>query len=327
MAQRQQRSKALLSDIFSHVRDESITFEEKTHKYFIQWSENKKEVADTSVTAFVKRFFPKFNQKKILLNINRTKKTSKYFGMTDAQIQEQWEKKKKKSCENGTILHKNIENYYNNLSYDDKSYEFQLFRQFEKTLQLRPFRTEWMVRTDEQHELVGTIDMLYFAKKYNVLNKKTGLRELHLIMFDWKRCSKINTFSFNNEYGLGDSVCKNIRNCNYFHYSLQLNAYKYILEHFYHNMVVENQVYDNIQIDDMYLLVCHPDNDRAIDIPVVNYEETMGLMFEDQAKKIARKKNQEDKIENKKNADSKKRAFKPTKKDDNLKKRFKKSNF
>ena len=69
---------------------------------------------------------------------------------------------------------------------------------------------------DEDSKIVGSIDALFKTKsdKY--------------IMIDWKTNKEIkkhNPF----EQGL-HPVLKKYPNCNYIHYSLQLNLYKYILE-------------------------------------------------------------------------------------------------
>ncbi len=69
-----------------------------------------------------------------------------------------------------------------------------------------------------------------------------------LSIYDWKRTKAIKKLSFKN-------VCSNtpclehIPDCNFWHYSMQLNIYKYMLEKNY-----------NKTIKDIYLVKIHPNN-------------------------------------------------------------------
>ena len=68
-----------------------------------------------------------------------------------------------------------------------------------------------------------------------------------LSIYDWKRCKNIE--KFNN---FGKKFCK--RNAtysctNYWHYTMQLNIYKYILETKY-----------DLKVKDLHLVVIHPEN-------------------------------------------------------------------
>jgi hypothetical protein len=73
-----------------------------------------------------------------------------------------------------------------------------------------------------------------------------------LQIYDWKRVKQItydHDTSFGNEkYGKLDCI-RNIPDTNYWHYSLQLNTYKKLLETKYGK-----------KITDLYLVCMHPDN-------------------------------------------------------------------
>jgi len=85
----------------------------------------------------------------------------------------------------------------------------------------------------------------------------------NFIIYDWKRSKEIKKIS--NEYGY--PPLDHLPNTNFWHYSLQLNVYKYILETKYEH-----------HISEMYLVICHPDeyNYKRIQVPNLSEEvETM----------------------------------------------------
>ena len=70
-----------------------------------------------------------------------------------------------------------------------------------------------------------------------------------LTIYDWKRSKNIrmtNRFEKGKEFNT-----KHLDNCNFVHYSMQLNVYKYFLESKYSK-----------KIRDMYILVLHPNNNN-----------------------------------------------------------------
>ena len=52
-----------------------------------------------------------------------------------------------------------------------------------------------------------------------------------------------------NSYESGHSPLEHLPNANYWHYTLQLNTYRWFLETYY-----------GLKISDMYLIILHPDN-------------------------------------------------------------------
>lgn len=122
------------------------------------------------------------------------------------------------------------------------SIEFQYFQNFLADFQdLRPFRTEWIVYYEE-YKLSGSIDMVF------------ELPNGDLLIYDWKRCKEI---TYDNNFGkCSTTPCiKHLPDTNFWHYALQLNMYKTILEHKYEKKVVG-----------LFLVCLHPDN------PYKNYE-------------------------------------------------------
>jgi len=226
----------LLSQKNVHPRDERIQFIEETHKYIVDGSSD----GIISVTTLIHEHFPKFDATKVLKMMRN--KHEKYPGLSDEQIKESWEKNGKQASGQGTKMHKMIENYYNDIKNDEKDcelIEYKYFLSFDSEVRQKkgfvPYRTEWSI-FDGDLDLAGQLDMLY--------KKDDGTYAL----YDWKRVKEIKT---DNSYEKGLGKLKHLPHCNYYHYSLQLNVYKRILEKRY-----------DMKITEMILVVLHPDNDN-----------------------------------------------------------------
>tara|TARA_Y100000589_G_C26996273_1_gene564787 strand:+ start:112 stop:876 length:765 start_codon:yes stop_codon:yes gene_type:complete len=236
-----------LDKLNSHPRDKNIVFDEGPHIYYIKGSND-----NTSVTTFVHNsLFPCFDPDKTIDKMMSSSNwiKSKYFGMDREQIKDQWEVTKKEASEAGTKMHLDIELFYNDMKYKNSSIEFQYFLKFNNEIivpsNLTPFRTEWVVY-DEEYKLAGSIDMLY-----QVDNNPDNL-----VIYDWKRSKNITD---TNDFESGYPPIEHIPNSNFWHYSFQLNIYKYILEKNY-----------NKKITDMYLMWLHPNNTSFIQMQVPN---------------------------------------------------------
>jgi hypothetical protein len=137
----------------------------------------------------------------------------------------------------------------------DESPEFDYFLKFEKDHEkkLTPYRTEWMVY-HEDLKLSGSIDMVF-------QNKKGELE-----IYDWKR-SKAIEYDFDipryAKYALTPCI-SHFPDKNYWHYSLQLNVYKYILESKYGKKITK-----------MCLVCLHPNNaTKTYEVHEVRHLET-----------------------------------------------------
>jgi len=88
---------------------------------------------------------------------------------------------------------------------------------------------------DKELKLAGSIDMIFENEDGN------------LEIYDWKRCKEIKK---DNAWGKAKTPCINhLPDTNFWHYSLQLNTYKAIIEKNYGKKVVN-----------MCLVCLHPDN-------------------------------------------------------------------
>ena len=238
----------MLKQLYPHSRDAYITFEEEGHKYTINGETNY-----TSVTTWLKKFFYPFNDELIITNMMKSPKwpDSKYFGMTKEEIKKQWRDNGNEAAKLGTAMHKMFEDHYNGLYVDgsNNGVEYEYFQNFiTDHPNLKPFRSEWTVY-DEDLRLSGSIDMLFINDDGT------------LSIYDWKRCKSMDkTVSFNK---YAKPPIRHIPDTNFWHYSIQLNAYKMIIERKY-----------GYTIKDMFLVCIHPDLDT-------NYQkhevETMDL--------------------------------------------------
>lgn len=238
---------AALSTNNPHERDARITFEPVEHKYTIDADPN---VAYTSVTTWVHSHFREFDTHGIIKRMmaSRNWKQSPYYGMTPDAIKAAWDTNRDAAAAAGTAMHYNIECHYNGLpvpAEDAKSTEFRYFLQFYRdyALKLRPYRTEWTV-FDEAVRISGSIDMVF-----ENLDPATGEPDGTLSIYDWKRCKEIKKVPFGaKDYSHTEAIA-HIPDTNYWHYCLQLNTYKAILERCYGRRVT-----------DLFLVCLHPDN-------------------------------------------------------------------
>jgi ATP-dependent exoDNAse (exonuclease V) beta subunit len=236
----------------AHVRDADISFEEGPHIYTVCGKRN----WCTSVTTWNHRHFPEFDSDSTIKNIMKSRHMSdpkyKYYGMTAHDIKSLWEAKRDSAASAGTKMHYDIECYYNQLDVVNDSIEYKYFKQFAKDFSdLIPYRTEWMVYFEELR-LSGSIDMVF--------ENPDGTLQI----YDWKRCQEIK---HEPEFGkfAKTSCISHLPDTNFWHYALQLNTYKTILE----------RKYDKI-VTGLYLVCLHPDNayktyDR-IEVPFLTNE-------------------------------------------------------
>ena len=239
------------------IRDNHIRFYAKGHKYEILTDLRSKY---TSVTTWNKSHFPKFDADAVIANIMRGKNwnpDNKYWGQTAEQIKASWFASGASVADAGTNLHEQIEHFMNNgvlepgythkqllehyRSLEDtvkRGPEWQFFLKFvEDHPDMKPYRTEWMI-FDEDVKLAGSIDMVY--------ENPDGT----LSIYDWKRAKEITKTNGFKKYAITPEIDQ-LPDTNFWHYSLQLNTYKAILEAKY-----------NKTIQDLYLVRLHPDNPK-----------------------------------------------------------------
>ena len=244
----------------AHYRDKFIQFFEEGHKYVIDFEP---EVKYTSVTTWNHKHFPEFNADDVINSMMKGKSWKeghKYWNMTAEQIKSQWNANGSSVSSAGTDMHFEIEcfmnekllpigytheqlyNLYMSEHKSPRSVEWQYFLNFVKDFpHLKPYRTEWTIY-DEDVKISGSVDMIY--------ENHDGT----LSIYDWKRAKNITRVNNWNKFALPPQIC-HLPDSNFWHYALQLNTYKVILENKYGKKVT-----------DLYLVRLHPDAEEK------NYE-------------------------------------------------------
>jgi hypothetical protein len=269
-----------------HSRDQFITFDESTHTYFVDWDMNGFfEKNDVSVSSFYKPYFPTFDADAVIQKMMNGKRWSKsrYFGMTKEEIKTEWAQISLIACERGTIHHGVCESYYNGNEIERPltkvGSQFMSFVEDHKDW--KPFRSEWILYSDKSTRICGTPDMLFYTpKRTNFMN----VNYLHLTMFDWKTSKKISKKNF-FENGLG--MFSHLPNSNYYHYALQLNIYKYMLENFYAPFEIDGEIFQKIVIDGMFLVVMHENRDSYCKIQLPDFRDDVHTMFENRRRQLS----------------------------------------
>ena len=244
----------------AHERDANIRFQEEGHKYTILTDPDSKY---TSCTTWNHTHFAPFDSDAIIASIMSGKNwnpSNKYWGQTADQIKRQWASSGTAAATAGTKMHYEIECFINGSSsqipllpnkythqdllnlyqetQQERGVEWDFFLQFVRdTPHLVPYRTEWLIY-DEQVKISGSIDMVYE-------NQEDGT----LAIYDWKRCKAIAKNGF-NKWATTECI-SHLPDSNFWHYALQLNTYKTILERNYGR-----------QVSGMYLVRLHPDNPK-----------------------------------------------------------------
>ena len=266
-----------------HDRDQYIQFFEEDHKYVIT---NDPENKYTSVTTWNHTHFPIFNANLIIKNMmngKNWKEGHKYWGLTAEEIKKQWSNNSSAVSGAGTNLHYEIECFMNNpcaweYKHDDlhdnylkelnskeqKAIEWDYFINFIKDHpELKPYRTEWTIY-DEDLKISGSIDMVY--------ENPDGT----LSIYDWKRSKEITRINNFKKSAINKLIC-HMPDSNFWHYALQLNTYKRILERKYGKVVT-----------DLYLVRLHPDaeekNYELIKLPDLTKE--IDELFEERKQKL-----------------------------------------
>uniref|UniRef100_A0A6C0H6E2 Uncharacterized protein n=1 Tax=viral metagenome TaxID=1070528 RepID=A0A6C0H6E2_9ZZZZ len=254
-----------------HTRDQFIQFTEIGHSYTISIDLTHKY---TSTTTWVHQFVQEFNSDDIIKKIMSGKNwnpSHKYWGLNPNEIKLLWENNGKKSSQLGTNIHYNIECFMNECplyEYQQNDFDYNhqdLFDCYDPTPNpdtewnyfldfikdfpnLVPYRTEWLI-FHEDIKISGSIDMVY-KNNDNTLS-----------IYDWKRCKSID--QNNNWNKFMKPPLNHLPDTNYWHYALQLNIYKMILETKY-----------GFSVKELFLVQLHPDNSSyvLIQLPFLHNE-------------------------------------------------------
>jgi hypothetical protein len=137
---------------------------------------------------------------------------------------------------------------------------------------LRPYRTEWTV-FHEEAQIAGSIDMVY--EDLSASDTRRWGADTPLAIYDWKRCREIAKTNRANKFATHPAI-EHLPDTNYWHYALQLNIYKYILQ----------TKYDR-RVTDLYIVVLHPEAQNYQRIKLPDLQSEVAELFEERIQYFA----------------------------------------
>ena len=242
-----------------YERDKYIDFTPFEHIYIYKGTEQL-----LPVSSLVAYFFEKFNA------LEQAEKKSERYHKPVEYYLKLWDKIGKLASEVGTFVHLQTENYFKNGEFETE-YQFEYEGKFEtinvkkekehflnfiKDFSIIPYRQEWPIY-DVDLNIAGTIDLI--CKEHDD----------EYSIYDWKRSSKIidafgqiNVRGFNNKMSFNGI---NVPDTAYYHYCIQQNLYRYMLEKNY-----------GIKIKSMNLVVLCPEYSKYYKVNVPVMDEVIG---------------------------------------------------
>ena len=212
----------------NNIFDNNIELVKHTHEYRLI---NKPDVAFTSVTTFIDHFFEGFDAQKVATKLINN--YPKYAGRTIESLIADWDA----AADYGTSVHEELERWIKDgiEPSDIKATNGKDWLQHYKLQSDIDILSEVIVYSTEL-SIAGTVDIL--AK-----DNTTGSYEI----IDWKTSKKIEMVSYGHKMGTHE-ITKSIMDCNFYHYSLQLSLYRYILETYY-GIKIHNQLIAQLHDD------------------------------------------------------------------------------
>lgn len=250
------------SNLFSNIR-----YKDSDHSYLID------DVRAISGTQLIHKYVPEFKQLEVAEMVAKKKDVLVEYILND------WAKNNVKSTVKGTLMHefielqfqkrvlefddaqikqmiktslKRIETYnseFSDLKHDIDEVLVNIKESINKTINkienflkdsngsLIPILSEFIIG-DKEYRICGTIDQIFYNKTYNSLQ-----------IWDWKTNNKIDLENkFKKDQFMLPPI-SNIENSNFWHYSIQLSLYKFIL-----------QKITGVEVGKLYL--CHFDDTK-----------------------------------------------------------------
>lgn len=267
----------------------NIAFIEETHKYFDVTNPDAKF---TSVTTMIHEYTQPFDkefwsaykalekllpkdvwnvEKKSLLNSKKFDKvlldlhsiSENDFNREQQGILDEWDNENRKSCERGTKIHADLENSFYQKKKDIDISKFEIGGKFECRKDYSELDIENGVYPEYLISRVSEDGKLRIAGQIDLLVKKGN----KIIIADWKTNKKIETKSFFNNKTKTSVKMKfplnNLDDVNYWHYTLQLSTYAWMIQ----------KLNPEFEIEDLVLVhFDHNDNMTVYHLPYLKTE-------------------------------------------------------
>ena len=229
----------------NHILDNDIVLNEELHEYRLI---DRPEASFTSVTTYVEHFFEGFDALKIATKL--VNNHPKYSDHTVESLMAEWNA----TADYGTRVHHEIEKWIKErIEPEDK-----------KAIHGRDWLAQYELRSDMDvlSEVIVYSTELSIAGTVDILAKDNATGEYDII--DWKTSKKIETASYRKKMGTHPST-RHVMDCNFYHYSLQLSLYRYILEQYY-GLKIHNQLIGHLKDDGVHALVTPYMRDEIIEM-------------------------------------------------------------
>lgn len=244
-----------------------VAFENESHTYW-NVNDNRKYV---SVTTLIHKYTQEFNkefwsaykaleklipkdswaiEKKSLLNSQKFDKeiletydiSELEFNKTQQGILDAWDEENRKSCERGTKIHEEIENSFYDNPKDISMQKFGLGGKFECRKDYSELDLEFGVYPEYLIYRESDDGILRIAGQVDLIVKQGN----EITIIDHKTNKKIDQKSGFNSATKSSSKMKfplnNLMDCNFYHYTLQLSTYAWMLQKINPNFVIKDLI-------------------------------------------------------------------------------------
>ena len=158
------------------------------------------------------------------------------LGLSEAEIREKWAKARDDGAKEGMWMHAQFECLLNGGSLPCQTAEVVLLTRFLRSQRdTIAYRTEWQIYADDE-DIAGSIDY--------VAERPDGSK----VIVDWKRTRRARLSDETFGKLMQGPLC-GVPDCTLWHYRLQLNVYRFILEKYY-----------GLTVSCMYIVGTNPDN-------------------------------------------------------------------
>lgn len=274
----------------------NIAFEEEAHIYYDVTKPEEKFISVTTLihnftNPFDKEFWSSYKalekllskseweiEKKSLLSTKKFDKvllemydiSENDFNRAQQAILDEWDAENKRSCERGTKIHADLENSLYGKRRDIDLAKYQIGGKFECIKDHNELDLEYGVYPEYLIHRVSEDGKLRLAGQIDLLVKKGN----KIIIADYKTNKKIETKSFFDKSKKSSVKMKyplnNIDDVNYWHYTLQLSTYAWMIQ----------KLNPEFEIEDLVMIhFDHSDNMTVYHLPYLKEEVIKMLAF------------------------------------------------
>lgn len=198
--------------------DGIVSFYEKKHVY-----KHKTLGVLTSVTTLVKNCFPKFDAKTISKYAAIKQTRERGYKVTPSMLRKEWKESGLIASSKGSLVHAEIEQFI-------KDRDYSLLEVFHP---LSEYGCHWVAHyLDTRNKIEPVPEELLYNEDYLIAGQADLVvyyEDNTVDIIDWKTNRLINKKSKYGKKGLTEAT-KDLQDCNYVHYNLQLSIYAYLLE-------------------------------------------------------------------------------------------------